>query len=297
MKKWILAIITTLILSGGAFYLFLNYTGNNLDQFLTQKSNDCKVVKYKLGNINDLEYSRKQIKQIIQKAERLWEKETPKDIFKYNPQAEFTINISNKLQKKPETLPQIKQNYTELQQKREQLKNNYNTKSKKYNKEVEQHQRQAQQYRKQAQKINQQDNPSDKKVKQLKQKKRRVESRKAELNQKKKSLESIVDKITSTSKQLAELSSKFGETTTYKQVYSTTTAFKQNNFSSKEINIEKFYDHDDLVLKIAHYLGHAYGLEYIDNSQAIMAPKLDQQTLSTLQLTSEDIKAIEEKCQ
>jgi predicted Zn-dependent protease len=53
---------------------------------------------------------------------------------------------------------------------------------------------------------------------------------------------------------------------------------------------------DDLILILAHELGHALGLDHVDNPKAVMHEILGDQDLDTLTLTSADVRALHTAC-
>jgi myosin heavy subunit len=299
MKKWIISIAAVIILSGGAFYVYMRYSGNDFGLLPEKKAAEkkCKTVKYKLGSIANTDLTKKEAKARLKSAEKIWEQRLGKNIFEYNQRAKLTINISNTTSEKTLSLIEKQKKYNNLQEQREKLTEKYNKESDNYNKQVEQHQQEAKEYRQRARKLNEQGNVPEKKFEQLSQRKKEIEQKKNKLDEKKQELKQLAEKINSTSKKTKELTSLLDQGVAYSEIYSAE-KFDPSGFSKGEINIEQFYGPKDLTLRFAHFLGHSYGMEHASNdSAAIMSPKLNKQNLTKLLLSPEDIKAFRLVCQ
>ncbi len=84
---------------------------------------------------------------------------------------------------------------------------------------------------------------------------------------------------------------------TYNQVFGSrdefTTGLYTKDAAGARIDVFQFYDHDDLVLILAHEMGHALGLGHATESESIMYPSVGKQKPT---LTDEDRKLFESVC-
>ncbi|QQS16164.1 MAG: matrixin family metalloprotease [Candidatus Moraniibacteriota bacterium] len=72
-----------------------------------------------------------------------------------------------------------------------------------------------------------------------------------------------------------------------------TTGLYTKDASGANIDVFQFYDHDDLVLILAHEMGHALGIGHAAESTSIMYPSVGEQKPV---LTDEDRRLFEELC-
>jgi len=82
----------------------------------------------------------------------------------------------------------------------------------------------------------------------------------------------------------------------YNTLYGEQRRFHKGEYNGKEITIYQYQDLDDLILILAHELGHALGLDHVDNPKAVMHEILGDQDLDTLTLTSADVRALHTAC-
>ena len=82
----------------------------------------------------------------------------------------------------------------------------------------------------------------------------------------------------------------------YNALYGEHRRFHKGEYNGKEITIYQYQDLDDLILILAHELGHALGLAHVDDPKAVMHEILGDQDLDTLTLTSADVRALRTVC-
>jgi GNAT superfamily N-acetyltransferase len=82
----------------------------------------------------------------------------------------------------------------------------------------------------------------------------------------------------------------------YNALYGEHRLFHKGEYNGKEITIYQYQDRTDLILILAHELGHALGLAHVDDRKAVMYELLSDQDLDTLTLTSADVRALHAAC-
>jgi predicted Zn-dependent protease len=82
----------------------------------------------------------------------------------------------------------------------------------------------------------------------------------------------------------------------YNALYGAHHRFHKGEYDGKAITIYQYQDLNDLILILAHELGHALGLAHVNNPKAVMHEILGDQDLNPLTLTSADVRALHAAC-
>jgi chromosome segregation ATPase len=124
--------------------------------------------------------------------------------------------------------------------------------------------------------------------------KSRADRQRKELNTVAEQMNQLSRRLNSLADQVNEIvyryNERFGEERTFHQ------GFYVNDNTQRKINIFQFNTLEKLRLVLAHEVGHALALRHVNNPQSVMYYKMEWQNTKTLQLTSQDIKAIRERC-
>jgi predicted Zn-dependent protease len=246
----------------------------------------CSVpLTYSIGTFDEkFGISRKDLVADIQFAESKWEKAVNKDLFTYvagNPAIASDIQINliydyrqittDKLDDLSDTIDQTRAKYNTLKSRYSSLKASYETKAAALKKLIAAY------------------DSSRKKTREMYQE---VTSAQEDLN-------SVVREINSIVPELNSLAKKLNNTVdTYNSVgASTGREFDEGNYvrdsSGAAINVYQFSSKEKLIRLLEHELGHAIGLDHVENPKAIMY-RLNES--ASEELTSDDIKALSDLC-
>lgn len=299
MKKIIIAVISILILTGGGFYAYMQYTGfENMPLY----TSPCKTLEYKIAKVDsEFPLNKKVFRNIVKKSEKKWEGQINVDLFEYNPEAEFSINLvyNDNLSKfKGKALSPFEKEVKKIKEKRDSLARKYDKTSGEYNDMVDKYNRLSKEYNQEIKKMEQKEDFDQDKYEQLQKKQERFQDLNKKIKQKKKKAKQLADKVKEVKGKL-ELKTKNreGGTNTFKNKFGLEEKFNQNNLKDNKLNIYSFRTPDTLKLKLMHQMGHALGLEHADgNKSSIMYPKKSEQILTNLLLTKEDTNLLKEGC-
>lgn len=267
-----------------------------------QDSGTTPPIHYRIASIDPrFHVSMEQFIQITQQATDIWQKETGKVYFIYDPQAELAIHLiyskqqvttvnrqqdlSNLLQNKQQwqsenneiTLykQQIEQATSTINQKQIALKNQLEQ----YQKDVKEfnhgssHKLTAQDLLRQQKLLQQQSNQLQQEVAAHNQNIQLLNQKIGTLNQQQKHLAQSIDQFNLDQRAVPHL-------------------FHKGLFENNQILIFGFNSFDDLRLTLAHEFGHALGLGHTNDPKSLMYPKLQEQDIHNFKLTHADLKLI-----
>lgn len=114
----------------------------------------------------------------------------------------------------------------------------------------------------------------------------------------------LTEKVDEINAQLSELNRMIEEKNVlideYNRTFSGTKRFTQGSYEYSDgnewINIFQFANREELELVIAHEVGHALGLDHVENPASVMHHLMGQQVKTDLILTSEDQDALRDIC-
>ena len=83
---------------------------------------------------------------------------------------------------------------------------------------------------------------------------------------------------------------------TFNALYGAPRQFHKGEFDGKQIAVFEFHDTRDLVLLLAHEMGHALGIKHVDDPAGIMHAIAGGQPLGALTPTEADLAALRKAC-
>lgn len=300
MKKWFIFIIL-FIIAGYIFY----------DEGFVNKISDSetvckKTLQYSMGNFDSrFGITKEKFINTMKEAEAIWEEPIGLDLFNYNPNTQFKINlVFDERQKEvmdekntKEQLEKSELSLDVLEKEYDSLSSLYNQKLADYNNSLYSYEKRLDLYNSSVNYWNNWGGAPENIYYELEAEKQSLNLLEIETENKRINLNKLVDKLNLLAEKDSHLISRHNiNVLTYNTRFGEAKEFNQGDYGGNEINIYQFSEIDELKLVLAHELGHALELDHVKNPESIMYYLMDKQNLASLQLTEGDIEALKIKC-
>lgn len=296
-----------LLLLGFGYY-YREDAGRFLRETLNRLQPCQRPITYSIVNLDPrFGLTKEELSNYIKQAEKIWESPIEKQLFEYTPTGDLKINlIYDYRQKATDALRKIgivinddQSTYDVLKAKHDLLVTSYNKEKVKIENLIATYNADKSAFEKDVNYWNSQGGAPKEKYNALEQKRVDLNNQVTIINQAEDSFKGLVDTINSTvvilNKLIAELNLQVN---TYNTVGSSTgKEYSEGEYVSDArgtmINIFQFNDTNQLVRVLAHELGHAIGLEHLNNPKAIMYYLNEGMNRK---LTADDLAALKKVC-
>jgi len=264
-------------------------------------------VEYSIGRVDpEFGMDRDTFRELVREAEQPWENAIDKELFVYNPDADFTVNlIFDERQRDVFKLRQIREEITDLAKSHEQtlvqyeslvsriegLESTYRSLEKTYEQDLTAYNNEVEVWNKRG------GAPPEER--------RKLEERRDVLNDMRTELEKKADRLDNLSKEMNQLVQRNQvikemyniRVGTYGDRYGSKRQFEQGHVTPDAINIYQYNQKSDLLLVLVHEFGHTLGIEHVDEPTAVMHYLMEKQQLDPVVLTPPDIAALNRACE
>lgn len=307
MKNWIKYLFLVILLAvWGTFLVNKDYFRGSLGEITGFNKPCSKPIEYSIGEVDQkFGIPKDDVLKNALESEKVWEAEVQRELFKYNPQAEFKINLifderqqsTNESVKLEENLEKLDVAHDSTLQEYNLLKEKYSKRLEEYNKSVDEYEKRIKEYNKDVAYWNSRGGATEEEYKKLEKEKKELKTMYENLEKERKAINALASQANQTAEKQNQLANNYNSSLeTYKSKFGESREFEKGVYSGQAINIYEFRETDDLKMTIIHEFGHALGIDHLNNPTSIMYYLMGEQDLENPKLTEEDISALKNVC-
>lgn len=264
-------------------------------------------LEYSIGRVDE-EFSvgTSTFRDLVRQAERPWEEAAGKELFRYNPDAQYTVNLifderqrrSNQSQEARETLESINAKRKRAEAQARRLQQEVETARRDFEQYQQRYDQNLSSFNEKVEAWNQRGPASGVSRSELESLREELSDMETTLEQKRQHVLALGDKLQQAIDEQQRLTDEYNEKAdTFHDRYDQGRQFEQGTFSGDQIGVYQYRGTDDLRLVLAHEFGHALGIAHVQNPASVMYYLMEDQSLATTTLTRQDERALRQVCE
>ncbi len=265
-----------------------------------------KPLEYAIGRFDSqFGVSQEEFKAEIAEAESVWEKALGKDVFLYDPDAKFKINLiyderqltTIQKQKTEFGLTAAENVLGNLDAKFNTMKNNYDRQKTLHEQAIASFESRRAGYESKVSYWNARGGASADVYDALQTESRLLNTEAARLNTEATVLNAVASELNTLLGQRNVAATEYNKVVeNYNQKYGHSLEFNQAEYTGKEINVYQFGNEKDLLLALTHELGHALGMNHVESAESIMYYLTSGDMGNKINPSSDDLAELRRVC-
>lgn len=291
--KTLTSAFLTLILLLGSYVWYVAYA-------------TCPIpIQYRLGTLDEsFGLSESEARAAIAEAESLWEDATGLNLFTYDGAGNLPINfVFDERQQLTDiegelsgALNELRDRSTALQATYEALESSYLKEKDRYDALVIEYENDLRAYNDEVAKWNENGGAPSQVYQTLEAEQARLAAMSDDIEATRSALNSRIDEVNTAATNAREAVDAYNaQVGQYNDTFAEATEFTQGDYQGTHINIYQFGSREELVLVLAHELGHALGIDHVENESSLMYQQMGAQQIAQ-GATAEDIAAFGAVC-
>ncbi|MEX0918114.1 MAG: matrixin family metalloprotease [Candidatus Paceibacterota bacterium] len=249
--------------------------------WFTQVEASCQLpLSYRIGDVDErFELTFDDVRIALVEAEAIWENATGKNLFRYDEDANLTINfvyderqaltdaertLREQLDESENINDTIDKTYAELVAE-------YSDLSMRYQDKVGAYERALNAYNEEVESYNKEGGAPPEVYEELSERKKALDAEQRSINRLASELNALVENINRIGEEGNQLVDAHNDRVErYNDTFADSHEFTQGDYQQRTINIYTWSDRTELLLVLAHEMGHAISLDHVENEESIM---------------------------
>lgn len=265
-----------------------------------------KPLEYSIGRFDtQFGISKDEFKNYIAESEKIWEKTLDKNVFIYNPKAEFKINLiyderqitTIQKQKTEFGLSAVENEFKKLDDEFSIFKNEYDQKVYSYENALNLYESRRAAYDERVSFWNNRDGAPKDEYQYLDTERKYLNAEAEKLNAEISSINAMARQLNVLLKERNNKALEYNKIAEdYNKKYDGGLEFNQAEYTGDEINVYQFGSKKDLIFAVTHELGHALGMDHVENTVSIMYYISGSNVQNSPVISDEDLAELKRVC-